>query len=388
MILVIEPVCQDLEHAAFNGAMLLCAHHLAGSDAVEFHAEPAHLQAVAETLGGRMSEQLAMHPLQTAPRHANTPGQRLWRDFSALLAVVKQPRAQPPSLVIITCVTEDTLLAAKILFGLRFPRLPVLVVLHSVLHNLLYSRKRRLLMGVGTPPRMRMLVLGQHIRQRLQQLYPWLAEHVCAIRHPYAFEAPRAQLPRQPLIGPPRFGFVGLGNQAKGFDVFLAVIEALGARHPRRLAGCFHLIGRVHPHLQPRFEAFCQGPHGHLIDAGAGPKLPLADFQAAVCRMDYLVMPYDAGMYDLVCSGSSLDAFAYLRPVIVLRSRYFDGLFADAGDIGYLCDTAEELTDRIEALAISTEPERHSAQQQNLLRGRALFEPGAVAEELRRLTTR
>jgi glycosyltransferase involved in cell wall biosynthesis len=269
-----------------------------------------------------------------------------------------------------------------LLFGLWHRRVPVLVVLHSVLHNLLYSKKRRMLLGLGVPPRMRVLVLGQHIRRTLQDLYPWVARRVNAIRHPYTFETAQLQ-PRR--AGPIRFGFVGLGNRAKGFDVFLSAIETLGERLPGLMDGCFHLIGRVDDSMRARFDAFRSGPHGHLLNLGASSMLPLDEFRAAVLSMDYLVMPYAARMYDLVCSGSSLDAFAYLRPVIAFRSNYFEGLVADAGEIGYLCDSQQELTARIEALAFSAEAERFSTQQNNLLRGRALFEPNAVAEEIRRL---
>jgi glycosyltransferase involved in cell wall biosynthesis len=379
MILIIEPVCEGLEHAAFNSAMLLCAQDLAGTGAIEFHAEPTHLQAVTDALQGRMPPGLSLHPLQTAPREPSGLGRRLGRDLAALRSALGQPRAQRPSLVVVTCVGEDTLLAAKLLFGVWHRQLPVLVVLHSVLHSLLYSRKRRLLLGLGQPPRMRTLVLGRHIRQRVQELFPWLARRLDTIRHPYAFEAAEAQ----PLRAKPiRFGFVGLGNRAKGFDLFLAAIETLGARHPEQLGGSFHLIGRVDPSMQARFEAFRGGAYGHLLDLGACNELPLADFQAAVRSMDYLVMPYEASMYDLACSGSSLDAFAYIKPVIAFRSRYFEGLFADAGDIGHLCNSQDDLTECIQALAFNSAPERYAAQQRNLMRGRTLFEPEAVAEEI------
>jgi hypothetical protein len=53
------------------------------------------------------------------------------------------------------------------------------------------------------------------------------------------------------------------------------------------------------------------------------------------------------------------------------------------GDVGYLCDTLDEMSDLIEQLLHEKPTARYNQQVRNILAGRSLFDPAALAPRLK-----
>lgn len=386
MICVFEPVCIQGEHAPFNAALLLSVREIARDGQVAFFGDASHLARVAECLPPEAAAGIQFHPLQVAERHLRAFLPRLRIELPLLSHVWRAARASRGDMLVITGVTEPGLLAIKLFFLLRRPRIPVVLVFHSILPQFLYSLKRRLLLGAFIPRNVNYVVLGKHILQELDRNFPDIRRHMSSISHPYIFGGKSTE--SRDVAAVPKFAFVGLANAGKGFPEFLRLIEDFGSHAAPADVPPFHLVGRVAPECAALFERFkASDAVRHLWFPSQPGPLPIEVYRQKIDSVDYLLMPYGVETYKLVCSGSSLDALTLLKPIIALRSSFFDVFFEQLGDVGYLCDSPEDMSALIAELIRNPPRERYRLQVENLRKARAFFEPGVVAHEIKLLTS-
>ena len=62
---------------------------------------------------------------------------------------------------------------------------------------------------------------------------------------------------------------------------------------------------------------------------------------------DIFLMLYDKDAYQLSCSGSLFEAFAYVKPIIFLSNPCV-GYYNSIGNIGYECKDLDDLTAKME----------------------------------------
>jgi hypothetical protein len=105
-------------------------------------------------------------------------------------------------------------------------------------------------------------------------------------------------------------------------------------------------------------------------------------FERELEALDFVVFLYRRDTYRLTASGALMDAFAFAKPLLSLRNPYFEHCFELMGDIGYLCDSIDELRDRMVELVRNPDPQRFLRQRENIVRNRALFAPQRAADTL------
>ena len=101
-------------------------------------------------------------------------------------------------------------------------------------------------------------------------------------------------------------------------------------------------------------------------------RCPGRRYEQRVAALTYAVLPYRPH-HALASSGAILDAFAHAKPCIALRTPLFEEYFAAMGDIGYLCDDEEEMTDCINQIVVCGPDARYEAQRRNIVAGRDMF---------------
>ena len=146
-----------------------------------------------------------------------------------------------------------------------------------------------------------------------------------------------------PWVGAPSFGY--FGNAGRGFDHFVRLADDIN--HDRQGVK-FELVG--HLKYPGKYSSY------------AGP------------------------VTGLVASASFLDSISFIKPGIFLKNPYIDFYFERIGDIGYLCDTPDEMRALILSLVREFPAERYRQQQVNILHGRQIFEPPRVADQFRKIT--
>jgi len=230
----------------------------------------------------------------------------------------------------------------------------------------------------GNSTQIRLVVLGERLRQDVVAAIPELDSTLRAITHPYVFtEAPRSSS----QVEPSRltFAFIGNATLSKGFDDFLSLAE--------QTANCdsqFELIGQLREDcspLQARLKKQIEA--GRFVSTAANERLATGQYRARLSAISYAVFPYRRLDYQYVASGAALDALWAAKPLIALRIPVFEELFDRLGDVGHLCTDLNHMRAVVNELSENPQPARYRAQSDALIRGRRLFEPRAVGEELR-----
>ena len=79
--------------------------------------------------------------------------------------------------------------------------------------------------------------------------------------------------------------------------------------------------------------------------------IPFAVFEDNIKQADYFIYFFKENtLYDLCPSGTFFDAIKYRKPIISLRNPFFDYYFKRLGNIGYLCDSVEEMSSIIDGI--------------------------------------
>lgn len=380
-VLVCESLCRGFEHAAFNAA-LVHAVALAFPDApLTFVGAADHIAHVRDRLASAAAlpaGRVDWCATATPPRDL-FGWRRLAREVRWVGEVLATPAAAGARAIVFSAVTPTLLLALRL--ALR-RRVPVLVVFHSLL-AVLQRRKpvrpwhwvlalQHVLRLPGRPGVV-YAVLGEPIYRQLLAIHPIRPSDWAFFDSPYHWQQRAATAPPDAAARGVRFGYFGVSS--KGFDAFHRLARAVG----RESDGVrFTLVG------------FLDSPEHRVRDwpgvdgLGAAP-LDAEEFARRAAALTYAVWTVDPRHYRLVASGSFLDAVSFAKPGIYLRNPFIEHYFREMGDIGYLCDTVEEMEEVMRSIVRQFPAARYQAQVANLLRHRSIFEPATVARTLRRI---
>jgi hypothetical protein len=102
-------------------------------------------------------------------------------------------------------------------------------------------------------------------------------------------------------------------------------------------------------------------------------------------KINYALFFHKRDNYRLSASGVFFDAISYLKPIIALRNPFFEYYFQIMGDIGYLCDSYEEMENLILKIVENKPNERYLKQQKNILNGRKKLNFQNIAEKLKKI---
>jgi pimeloyl-ACP methyl ester carboxylesterase len=357
-----------------NAAMLRMARTAFPQAHILFAGDATHIHHVNEMDPGTGRE-IEWLPLEIPLRHGLSSGSRRraeWRLWGQLLELIDQRGVDR---LILLGMSMDGLLDIKAWLWRR-PRVRVLVVLHAVLGVAMGSRRSRLQWWLAPAPRLRWLVLGQHIAEALGSDFAAITPRVRWIPHPVlALDGPGGGHADPALPGPSTvFAFPGLATSGKGFDQFCHLARSL-AGDPRAR---FELVGRLPP------DEPAHSPDNVLLPDLTDGRLAREEYERRIRNAHYLVLPMRPTAYRYVASGSIVDALALGRPLMGLAaSPPTRDLFAQFGDVGYLCDDMNAMVDVARRLTHDPDPERYRSQLANLASARAALAPDALAPCLR-----
>lgn len=224
-------------------------------------------------------------------------------------------------------------------FGTKLGKIPRFVVtLHGELQELERSKRSLLSRAFWLRAALRMhpgnvtrLCLGSSILHRLQGLgydvhdivsidHPCLAESIDQTRH--FSDAPLFVVPG---------GASRLKGTEQSFRLAALVREGVGSS-----AAHFALVGSWSPELDP-------WDNGLVSHGCSGVQLASDEYERDVRAADFLCFLYPPNSYSLMASGALLDSVRFGRPVLCLRTRYFESLFAGRKPFGKVFDSLEEL---------------------------------------------
>jgi hypothetical protein len=109
------------------------------------------------------------------------------------------------------------------------------------------------------------------------------------------------------------------------------------------------------------------------------------EYRRRAASLTYAIGTADPAHYRLVASASFLDALSYGKPGVYLRNPFVEYYFRKMGDIGYLCDSYEEMRATLLSIIREFPTEHYRKQRDNIRRGREIFAPQLLARGLREI---
>lgn len=180
-------------------------------------------------------------------------------------------------------------------------------------------------------------VLGESIKERLKPIIGKRIRSFISIDHPYIFSGKNVQIKSNSNFI--NIGTVGELNAFKGLYLYIELIESV-RRVMQENPIQFSIIGRVTKEKDIFKKLGVKIP-------GENKTLLRADFDLSVSSLNYILFFYSNDKYQITASGAIFDAIKFRIPIIALRNVYFDYLFNKYGNIGYLCNSIEEMVNVI-----------------------------------------
>ena len=179
-------------------------------------------------------------------------------------------------------------------------------------------------------------VLGDSIIENLKPIIKEKIDDFISIDHPYLFE--KRGIKEKSISSRISFATIGELNDFKGLDSYLKLLDKVDKENKN-----FLVIGNV-SHKLEEFEK--RG----VIVKGKDNFIERKEFENLISDIDYALYFYTKDKYKITASGAVLDAINARKPIIALKNDYFSYLFGKYGQIGYLFESIEEMSNRIDLL--------------------------------------
>jgi hypothetical protein len=387
MIVICEPKSRSFEHASVNAALIGTVADAFQEEELVFLAQAEHIRYVKNILDAHsvvVRYRETTIPLETFfnyPLSVARPSAANFRFYRNVFHLAHKNHANT---IIFCSVTKRALILIKALLR-RYRGITCLVVLHDILQDVtkappLLPHRRffsfRFWISFGNIHRLRYVVLGPDIEERLKHYMPRVSSYVSSIDLPYFFSE---DVGPEPFADDAiHFGSYGVGSCAKGTDIFFRLAEEVQSTKTT-YRPTFTLIGHL---LNKRLKDV---PHRSVNLPS--PEVPLDQeaYEKYGKRIDYALFFYRPNSYELRASGAILDAFSFLKPIIVLKSPLSEYYFKKMGDIGYLCENRNAIKDTILDILETRPIDRYRQQQENILTQRVQFSPACVSLTFRSL---
>jgi hypothetical protein len=372
MIGVLEQTYAGYDHASVNAALIRAI-------ALAFPDEDILFASTAEHRGH--VEQSGTLPARVRPNDIDVPppgGVSAGRFFAQWRAIRGVMRRAKPRVVVLLSSGPETFFASRSIVS-EFSSVVLFIVLHGNLNDAMGWRsrdpRRRLFdyrsgLAAARHPRIRLVVLEDYVRAAAirQRLVP----RETTVVWPHAFNdgelASAIALRRD--TSAVRIAFIGAATKNKGFDKFLDLVREGGTTDHE-----FRLVGSL-------YEEFADAALAKI----EMPTRPLSreEYIDRLRDVDYVFLPYNEKTYEFTASGSVLDCVSQLKPVISLDFAGVRELAAQWGEIGFICQSMEQVKALLSRNSELSDPARYAGFQSNLAAIRESRTPAGIAPLIRR----
>lgn len=386
MILAFDLHSRGSNHIPFNSAMLQTVSHAAPGQVTRLYAEANHVAELKCDPLLASNPRLSFHSISLSPYFPSkkqlVSARRAWREYLNISAALRGLPRDEPCLILLLNTTPTALFISTFLAGLRKGASAVLACLHGELELLRGWRSRnplyrafdlRAALTMTRDVPLRYLVLEEAIRRQLAQEIPEWCERIAVFPHPAnPVEIPLAT--QQPLTYPVRVGLIGKATEGKGTASFLHAARHFKAKYGARVE--FYLLGNVLPGNSIEPFSVLDGPVSHV-------PLPRPVFRDLLRQLHFAFLPLQSQYYSWAASGALLDAITWLKPVIATPVPIVSDIFDRFGDIGYLCESDDQMQATLDCVLAEMDGHRYARQLDALLQVREERRPLNLASNLR-----
>jgi hypothetical protein len=366
-MIICEPQCIGFEHSDVNAALL--ENILNIHNPVIFIAESSHIDFIKKSLKKDSLNKIEF--IEIIVPNKNLPDiYKLPLELTLLKNVFRIAKLKNINHYFFTSITSTALQVLKIYIFFN-KKMYMNVILHGNLEGLnakisyrpwvyIFWIKHSLLFL--NSHNLKIIVLGEHIKLMLGHMYPKINNYIYFLNMPYFFRCDHYNIPLSNVLV---FGFLGVASEKKGATDFMQIATEF-SNNKFHNKSVFKLIGHItdsnlnHDHF---YE--CVKP-----TTISNKPLTIESFINEAKAIDYSVFCFPDSAYQLSCSATFFDAISFIKPIIAIKTPFFEFYFKKFGDIGYLCENIEEMKCLISSLLTNFDKKRYDRQCQNILLSR------------------
>lgn len=181
----------------------------------------------------------------------------------------------------------------------------------------------------GLPKNQKLVVLELGLEEVVLQYIPGLSGSIKTLEHP-VLESEWLEEKNVPDMKEPiKVGFLGHCGVGKGFDKFVELANQFAGSN-----FAFYGIGKNNYIFDD------ETAYRNLIVAPANTHMPREEFISLLKDLDIVCLPLPQKV-STVSSGSIIDAFAALKPLVINSNQSIDAIEAKYGEFGYVADNFE-----------------------------------------------
>lgn len=374
MIIVIEPQMQGEKHTMINQGFLRILLGCFTDDNLLFISDHIHSSKI-------INESLELKRITTKTFHYNEQENK---NSGILIKILRQL-----FLAIKYFFVARNLKVKLIIFTSSFPLNSIFLNYLAVLFNqkiiicqhgdlgILLSNKKNLLSKLFKKTVKMMicrrnvkyntsLIYGESIKIKLLELNSQLTNTgFITIDHPYTYNNKNRIISKNKKI---LISNIGAANYHKSSETFFELANILSKYVEKSLVK-FLQIGTIDKNIKLSSPSFVE-----IIKTG-NDFIPFSVFEYYLNKSDYFIFFFQpGGYYELCPSGTFFDALKYQKPIIALKTSYFEYYFNQMGNIGYLANDLNEMVDILESIIKGEKSEDYEIQVQNIIIGRTMFE--------------
>lgn len=145
----------------------------------------------------------------------------------------------------------------------------------------------------------------------------------------------------------------------------------------------FSSIGLATQQMNPYLNSYVKMVVGKKKD-NLPPYLSRETYESELTKVNYLLFFFPENEYIFRASGAVIDAIAFQKPIIALKHPFFDNIFEQGGNIGYICNSVKEMHDLIFNITQSVEnyTDAYQSQVSNLKKFKFKFGVTHISNDL------
>ncbi len=368
MILIVEPQCVNFEHADFNTGLISVIANSYSNEKVVLWAEEEHLNCLKNNDEFVNNKQIESSIIEIPERHLSEH-KRFYDDFKIVLKTLKYSKKNNINSIFFLSLTSAGLLALKIIKPF-FPNISAYVVLHGLLGDITNPPPKKVKQKIFeyknvlynfNNSKIKYILLCESIKKELLKLNDRLKNNLITIDiPPYEHKiVDEKEFKEKQLNEKIKFATFGVAHKAKGSDSFFELTEKISKDNAD-----FYLIG----HITDKTLIESIKKYQNIKIPSAEKPLTRKEFDDLAKDVDYTIFSYPKDRYILRASGAFFDAVHYIKPIIAIRSPFYEHYFNKYGNIGYLCDSMQDMQFLIEKLITERPQEEYNEQCLSILK--------------------
>jgi len=159
-----------------------------------------------------------------------------------------------------------------------------------------------------------------------------------------------AFLDQSQLNYPIRIGHIGSAGKRKNVDLLFEI----GADLKDEIKNRNLILSAIGP-IEENLKSYINDYVVNFVNGKVNVHLERETFNNEIKKIHYSVFFYGPNDFVLRSGAAFFDAIYYQKPLIVLRNAFFEGIFEEAGNIGYICNSKDEMIFLIQKI-ISNDP--------------------------------